>query len=64
MRMAWCVTEQTIRNTFHSEKTWNRQRIERIKLILFHFCPLHLLHPVHLLMVFDLFSVESFHASR
>jgi len=39
-----------------SEKTWNRQRIERIKLILFHCYPLHLLNP---LMGFDLFSVES-----
>jgi len=39
-----------------SETTWNRQRIERIKLILFHYRPLHLLNP---LMDFDLFSVES-----
>jgi len=34
------------------EKAWNRQRIERIKLILFHCYPLHLPNP---LMVFDLF---------
>jgi len=48
------------RFTFYdsSEKAWNRQRIERIKLILFHCYPLHLLNP---LMGFDLFSVESFY---
>ena len=36
-----------------SENTWNRQRIERTKLILFRCYPLHLLNP---LMGFDLFQ--------
>jgi hypothetical protein len=39
-----------------SEKTQDRQRIERIEQILFHIRPLHLLNP---LMAFGLFSAES-----
>jgi len=44
-----------------SERTQDRQRIERIEQILFHIHPLHLLNP---LMAVGRFSAESYHNKR